>query len=238
MGDRFEVPGVLRDAIAVVQDEQGLQASKALAHARAYFVGHGGGRPYAGAAFETIGHSWRLDATVNTITPSDLLALGCLSTPLKKYTAADLLEPSFQAQASALLARIPADAAIADDHAAILLADKSPASELYRLIRTVSGMGKTRTSKLLARKRPGLIPIRDTNVEKALDASRSDDWWLPYHAMITTPKAATPFELAVRIHEMLGISAVVTPLRVIDAILWRSVESPDGEGQDAADVDE
>ena len=233
----FVVPGVLKEACGHYGDPKRLKATMAYKHAVAYFVGAQGNRRYAGADFETLGHSWREDAFVNTITPSDLLALGTLSTPLKKYTAADLLEPSFQAQVSALLAQIPADAQIDDKEAGAWLAEGYPASQLYELVRSISGMGKTRTSKLLARKRPGLLPIRDGNVEVALGASRSERWWEPYRLM-ATEGSPSPVAVAHRIHELAGLPGYVTPLRVLDAILWRSVESPDAAGVDEPDRDQ
>jgi len=237
MATAFEIPIVLKDAQAAFDDEKALKETRAYQHVVAYFVGDAAHRPYAGASFEILGHSWRDDATVNTITVADLLALGTLSTPLKKYTAAELLDDGFQARASSLLSQVPPDAQIDDDRAADWLADASPAAELYNLVRGVSGMGKTRTSKLLARKRPGLVPIRDWNVEEALGAHTSADWWLPFRAMATSgvPSAV---EVARKLHHLAGLSPVVMPLRVLDAILWRSVESPDGQGSDEPDADE
>lgn len=217
--------------------ERGVAHTEAGRHVAAYFLGVKGKRAYAGAAFETIGHPWRVPATVDAITPADLLALGCLSSPVKKYTAAHLLDDSFQAQASALLAQIPADASIADPGAAAALADKSPASQLYSLIRGIGGMGKVRTSKLMARKRPGLIPIRDANVEEILDATADETWWLPYHAMVTEGEA--PFiKQARRIHAALKLSALITPLRVVDVVLWRTIEQKHRGSSDTEDKPE
>lgn len=237
MSQGFQVPQVLREAYGHLDDAGALAATKAYEHAVAYFVGTAGNRRYAGADFEMLGHSWRDDAFVNTITPSDLLALGALSTPIKKYTAAELLGSEFQGKASELLAQIPVDAQIDDPEAAAWLADGSPASQLYGAVRSISGMGKTRTSKLLARKRPGLIPIRDGNVERALDALSTEEWWEPYRLM-AADGSPSPIAVARRIHELAGLPDVVTPLRVLDAILWRSVESPDAQGVDEPDRDE
>lgn len=231
-------PEVFKLSDADLADPDDLRSALAYRHAKAYFQGCDGHRPYAGAAFETTGHAWSEDRTLDVITPSDLLALGTLSTPLSKYTIQDLLAPEFQKTAGDLLARIDPDTSIVSDEGRALLGEGGDAWQLYSAIRSISGMGPTRTSKLLARKRPALIPIRDSFVEKALGATRDTQWWERMREYVSAPSPVgpSPWIIAERIHEVLGLPTLVTPLRVIDAVLWRSVESPDGAGVDTEDA--
>jgi len=229
-------PALLGD-LTDLDDVDALRSTPAYRHAHAYFVGSGDHPAYAGSHFERIGHPWWEDATANTFTPSDLLALGTLSTPLKKYTAARLLEPNVLERVTPLLREISLDSSIAEESASKALADDSPAAVLYNLVRNVGGMGKTRTSKLLARKRPGLVPIRDSNVEAAFGGSKLEAWWVPYRTMALAGEIP-PIDLASRVHQLLDLSPIYTPLRVLDAILWRSIESPGGDGVDSEDEDE
>ncbi|WP_144268304.1 DUF6308 family protein [Demequina sp. NBRC 110055] len=216
-------------------DETAFVASEFVEHLRAYFVGSESARRYAGAAFETLGHSWCDDRWINTIRPSVLLARGTFSTPLAKCASEHLLDERFQARATRLLSAIPPDADIRAD-GAVHLHDDVTAGELYRLIRAVSGMGPTRTSKLLARKGPGLVPIRDRNDESAFHASSARDWWRQYREMVVSGKPST-YTLAVTTHRLLDLSPLATPLRVVDAVLWRSEEVGSGRAQESADVD-
>jgi hypothetical protein len=54
----------------------------------------------------------------------------------------------------------------------------APLAEAYRLLRSIPGVGKVTASKLLACKRPNLVPIRDSVVEQVLGAG--DTWWRPW----------------------------------------------------------
>lgn len=75
-----------------------------------------------------------------------------------------------------LLQAIPTAVSIAEDRAeGLLVRKKCAARELYESIREFQGMGWARTSKLLAAKRPRLIPIRDSVVQRKLGASTM--WW-------------------------------------------------------------
>jgi len=213
----------LDEAIAVVTEPEQLSRTDAAQLAAQYFLG-AGGRAFSGAAFEHIGHPWSQPSTANLITPSDLLALGTLMVPLDHLAAVDLLTPEFQTRATALLEVIPLTSSIGDSNAPDLLSDDGAASQLYELIKTVDRMGKTRASKLLARKRPGLIPIRDENVEQALGAKSLHAWWKPFHQWANESRDAdghSYLDLAQAIHSVVGLGALVTPLRTLDAVLWR-----------------
>jgi hypothetical protein len=147
--------------------------------------------PYDGASFESYGENHP-----NRITADDLIAVTMLSIELGRISKS--LRPqhalAIEAQAaevSRLLEQLPHDRDLPDldvGEARRLLSwegpQPSPARELYELLRRGLGVptnpGRVTVYKLLARKRPRLLPIRDSLVELALAHQRPDPWWMPW----------------------------------------------------------
>ena len=109
-------------------------------------------------------------------TAADLYAAAALSAPIDPVEGIWILEDP---EVQTLLGDVPTDVSIADPGAAEVLADESTASRLYLRLREVRGIGPTRASKLLAVKRPALVPIRDSYVEAVLGAATERKWWAP-----------------------------------------------------------
>jgi hypothetical protein len=83
-------------------------------------------------------------------------------------------------------------------------------------------MGDTKTSKLLARKRPRLIPVQDKLVIKALghDPRKHGDFWSAMHRH-TQP--GHPSRLWAQLHairESSGVGEDISLLRVFDIVVW------------------
>jgi hypothetical protein len=87
-------------------------------------------------------------------------------------------------------------------------------SDLYDLVRRISGMGVVLTSKLLACKRPHFVPIRDSIVEGLL--GKPSEWWAPWQTTVADG-------------ELRNLIEKITPdnvppntsiLRRLDVILW------------------
>src|SRR3546814_19002073 len=75
-----------------------------------------------------------------------------------------------------------------------VIADTSPLSSTYNRLKTIDGIGYVRASKLLAAKRPALVPIRDRVVERFLNAGAA--CWAPYLGIVQDP------QLVVRVKEL------------------------------------
>lgn len=89
---------------------------------------------------------------------------------------------------------------------------------VWQALRAVKGMGPTRTSKLLAKKRPKLIPIYDSVVAKVLGLEDSTDHWLVMHALLRAEHGALH-----RMLQELGESAEgqgLSALRIFDILAW------------------
>jgi hypothetical protein len=76
-------------------------------------------------------------------------------------------------------------------------------------------MGRTKTSKLLARKRSGLIPIYDSVVAKALGIERSDNDWRLWQNFMSE-NGIGGFRYAANQAGALHLS----DLRVLDIVIW------------------
>jgi len=182
-----------------------------------YFGLGDSGEPYTGAHFETIGRRWDEPMFLDVITSEDLVAVSTLSLNVPASVSIDLLGPA-GARVTRLLRDIPADLDLVDADDAIL-SEESASSRLWTLLRTYDGMGPATTSKLIARKRLRLAPIFDSVVERELGLGGSLGHWAGMRAALRDEDRSL-HERARALHSSAGISSVVTPLRVVDIVIW------------------
>ena len=78
-------------------------------------------------------------------------------------------------------------------------------------------MGRTRVSKLMARKRPHLIPIEDSVVNRVIGTDAKDTWKEWWHALTTDPEPLT--SMAGTVRDAAKIPELST-LRALDIVLW------------------
>ena len=125
---------------------------------------------------------------------------------------------------------IPTDVAISDPAASALIGPAGPAVAAWHLLEDQYDMGWVTAGKLLARKRPHLIPVWDRVVRCGMGYPPPKAVWPWFHERLSAEDGAlTRALLAVR--ESAGVSASVTPLRKLDVIIWmrhRSDHQTDG----------
>ena len=199
------------------------------------------GYVYSGAAFDTYacaavsrqpcaGHA-ELAAVVNAVTDSDLIALSLLGIRVTGYQALSITV-RLPGKVSGLLAEIPPQARIEGEDASVLLARGGPAWQLWKLLRDVMDrrtgrrLGPVAAGKLLARKRPDLIPISDSYTSKAfsrpapaLDVS----WWDAVRSAALDPRrSATGMTLWEYLADLRAPAGVphLPILRVLDILGW------------------
>jgi hypothetical protein len=173
----------------------------------AYFGPDGG---FAGDLFDTLGEN-----DPYRITEDDLLAVTLLGVRFGRSAMRYLLE-EVPEQISSELRHIDPTARIWDDTEAILA---GPATKLWHLVwrkDNADGIAATITGKLLARKRPHLIPIIDSKVELLLQlkATDADSWLSIRDAMTNADRRARLAALQPR-----GVRQV-SVLRLLDVMLW------------------
>ncbi|WP_220794317.1 DUF6308 family protein [Nocardioides pelophilus] len=90
------------------------------------------------------------------------------------------------------------------------------ANHLWNLVGGIVGVGPTRTSKLLARKRPALVPIEDSVIRDAL--LLHDETWRPLaEALQDTRLRRQIVQLRPR-----NVSKAISTLRLLDVAVWMS----------------
>jgi hypothetical protein len=185
-----------------------LDRSYALELLGEYFSRDAEGYVYSGAAFDTYPHATAAEppgtrrasmaAPANAITDTDLVALSLLGIRVTGYQALSITGP-LAGTIGDLLACIPSEARIEDDDADLLLAPAGPAWKLWELLRDVtdrrtgSRLGPVAAGKLLARKRPDLIPISDSHTSKTFSRKAPGEdaaWWDDVRSAALDPRRA------------------------------------------------
>ncbi|MEJ2866382.1 DUF6308 family protein [Actinomycetospora sp. OC33-EN08] len=184
---------------------------------RAYFAGTDGIPAYSGSRFESFG-----DNPWNRIVVDDLVAVSMLSVRVPGQAALRFLERSAGA-ISALLVQIPTDLDLYEESAAEHVAAGSAADQLWTLLRTSSqrhdgvGTGLVTTSKLLARKRPRLLPVWDGVVAGQLGLAKPRTHWEDVHRWLADDRRV---EILRSLEAEGHVPAHVSLLRVLDVVLW------------------
>jgi hypothetical protein len=178
---------------------------------------------YSGAHFERIGRGGDREDIANQFTAGDLLAVTMLSVRIVGYHALEILQ--YQAgKLNDLLSQIPHDVALQDPKAADHIAKGGPAWRLWDAIcdieprRESNRIGPVAAGKLLARKRPLLLPVYDSRVKRVLSRPRTDNqWWHDLHdQLINDPGLVQELE-SVRKRAGAGDMSL---LRVFDVMCW------------------
>ncbi|AGB21676.1 hypothetical protein Mycsm_01259 [Mycobacterium sp. JS623] len=196
------------------------QTDEAVDLLRRYYATFDGGKPrYTGSRFEAFA---ALNNEPDVLGPADFVAVSMLSVNVPPQAAIRLVGPDAN-QVTMLLKQIPADCDIVDADPESLGAD-SAAGQLWDLLRGAKdGVGRTTTSKLMAVKRPRLFPIWDSFVEQATGLGTSDYWRHFQTVLVAEDRAVWNWLNQLR-SEVSDVPAEVSPLRILDVLLWMSVE--------------
>jgi len=186
---------------------------------------------YSGAYFERLGGGGDRPEVAYQLTAEDLLAVSMLSVPVVRYYALHVLDYRGR-EISALLSQIPPGVALADDEADGLIAEGGPAWELWQLLHDIkprpqdrNRLGTVAAGKLLARKRPHLIPVYDSHVEEVLGRARTHGtWWHDLRCQLTHDQALVHELEAVR--TLAGVGQL-SLLRTFDVMCWMFAGSPE-----------
>lgn len=217
----IDIPGELRDEEYATRLVKRYLATDSAGRAR-----------YSGADFERLGGGGDRPETAFTFTAEDLLAVSMLSVRIDGYHALHVLH--YQArELNGLLAAIPPDVTLTDPQAAGLIAEDGPAQALWQAICDIHSRpeydrtGPVAAGKLLARKRPHLIPVYDSRVKKVLSRPRIDrSWWHDLRAQLIKDHELVSQLKSVRGGANAGHMSL---LRVFDVMCWMfSWEDEDG----------
>lgn len=189
---------------------------RAIAILRKYYGTLAAGGGFTGSAFDTFDPSGTRAASANTFTSDDLVSVTLLSVTVPPRATLELLVRK-RRQFEVLLEAVGPDREFAEEPS-VSKEDFAPAWELWRALEALPGVGATITSKLMARKRPRLIPIFDS----IIDAHALGDTgihWRPLHSTLRRDDGAIHKRLT-RIRDGAGIDQSVSALRVFDVLTW------------------
>ena len=146
-----------------------------------------------------------------------------LSVRIEGYHALEIL--NYQAgKLNGLLAQIPIDVDLQDPGAAAHIAKGGPAWRLWAAICDIeprperNRIGPVAAGKLLARKRPRLLPVYDSRIKKVLSRPRTDNqWWHDLHDQLINDLGLVQ-ELE-KVRNRAGAD-LMSLLRVFDVMCW------------------
>lgn len=172
---------------------------------------------FAADSFNTMGDNDPFD-----LTESDLLAVSLLDTPLPPKAVRGLLGSDRGTFAHALH-EIGPDLDLWDPHSD---QPRAAAATLWSWLHQYRGVGDTRAGKLLARKRPRLIPIVDSVVAEALPARHMHYWDDLATALRQHPHLVEHID-ALR---PARLTRIVSTLRLLDVAIWMTTrENPSSD---------
>lgn len=161
--------------------------------------------PFAATTFDTLPDNDRI-----RFTTTDLLAVTLLDVALPPSSVRSLLE-SDAGKFNGLLAAVPGDVDLWD----VSDEDLAHAEALYWALRKLPKVGLTRASKLMARKRPRLIPVVDSVIIEALHLG--DDSWIALRACLSDPAVRDSVEAS---RPDNAPAESISTLRLLDAAVW------------------
>lgn len=201
-----------------------------------YFRRDTTGYVYSGAMFDTYPADPASGITAppsppDEITDSDLIALSMLGIRVTGYEAL-IITQDRRKEIETLLASIPPDAHIEQEASGRLLAPEGYAWKLWELLRETKDrtkearFGAVAAGKLLARKRPHLIPIEDSQIAavfRRTTPDRDKRWWDDVHSAALDPSPAangtTLWCYLARLRDQASQDHLPV-LRVLDIIGW------------------
>ncbi|MFE2159949.1 DUF6308 family protein [Streptomyces lydicus] len=175
-----------------------------------------GGMPFTGSRFEHLAGGGDRPEVADRITAEDLIAVQTLSVTVPVPVALDILEGRLGTRLSGLLHAIPSDIDMVDAEEDAV-ADGSPADQAWSLLCEQYGVNWVIAGKVMARKRPRLLPVYDRIVRCAV--GRPPSFWLALHAALSEDDAALHRRL-LELRQAAGLPETVSALRVCDVAVW------------------
>jgi len=166
-------------------------------------------RGFAGTTFDTVGEN-----PPGAFTRDDLLALSCLGEHVPPATLRWVMSREGQLDLSRLLVGIPVEVSLGADGDELAF-EAAGVAWTFLSGGDHAGVGEVIAGKLLARKRPRLVPIIDRVVRRVVDAPAFGYWDVFREFMRLGPNLLRIDELR-RGADAEGVS----DLRILDAAVW------------------
>lgn len=198
----------LHDIMAMLDEQRSVD------DVRRYFANHP--KPFTGSQFEALGGG-AIAVHRDAVTAEDLIAVQLLEVRVPPAVALDLLQGDLGQRISDELRKMPVSVDLADERARPYVRDCGPADRAWHLLTARSGVNKAIAGKLLARKRPRLIPVYDSVLACALRGRRG--FWLWLHEQLRADNCRLAYGLR-ELRVTADVPAHVSDIRVFDIVFW------------------
>lgn len=171
---------------------------------------------YTGGRFERFAGGGDRDEIADLITTDDIVAVSLLGVRIPGRPALAILDDR-RADLSAILSEIPMEVDLwkVPEEA---VGPESAAMRLWSELIDLPGISWVTAGKLLARKRPRLIPVYDRVVKSALHRNDGEGWWQPLRSVLV--ENAEIVEALERLRTQASLGHDVSLLRVLDVCIW------------------
>jgi hypothetical protein len=191
--------------------------TQAVTYLQEYFAPVIGSSGYTGSRFERLGGGGDRPAVAQEFTSEDLVAVTLLSVEVPGRAVLEILEHR-RSKLHELLRQIPTDLDLVEVDPASITTSWAP-WHLETELRSITGLGPTTVSKLIARKRPRLIPVFDSVVQDLVKPVGG--FWASLNGALRADGRALQNHL-IDLREESGIGQDISPLRVFDVVAWRT----------------
>ncbi|HEY5548773.1 MAG TPA: DUF6308 family protein [Coriobacteriia bacterium] len=192
------------------------EEQRATASLRGYLVSGA----FTGAFFEDLIDT----ASPDEITAKDIVAVTALGVDVPVRVSHWILSEDGRYEISALLRGVPAEATIWED---VDLSPDGNAWRLWDLISAHKGVASTITSKLLAAKRPHLLPIWDQYVVEGVRPQKRA-YWAGWHQALSGRDGECLRARCEELRALAGVPDRVSILRILDIAIWMRVNGHTG----------
>lgn len=207
--DGFHLPPILDPAHADI----------AIDALRRYFAINAGTPEFSGSRFERFAGGGDRPEAADEFTSDDLVAVTLLSVDVPGQAALRILgdhDPDYRNGLSTLLRQIPTDIELVDASDEVL----KTAEKLWSRIRQNHNVGRTKTSKLLARKRPHLLPVIDSVVTTAVGhVPGKHNFYRNLRAALNADNRRLHNHL-ITLRDEADVGSDISAIRVFDILAW------------------
>lgn len=184
---------------------------------------------YTGGEFERFAGGGDRPEIADRFTADDIVAVSLLSVRIPGRAALRLLVGQ-ACELNALLSEIPVELDLWEAPEQVVEPGSS-ADHLWRQLDGLPGVGWVTAGKLMARKRPRLIPVYDRVVKTALGRKNGDEWWRPLRTVLQENS-----DIVDRLQSLRNQAALddrVSLLRILDVCIWMRKEGSPEPAPDA-----
>ncbi|MCO8273773.1 DUF6308 family protein [Actinoplanes sp. TRM 88003] len=173
---------------------------------------------FTGRWFETLAGGGDRPDVRNRITADDLIAVQMLDVKVPPAACYELLEGQTSAGFGEILARIPVDVEMGTPGAEALVQPESDAAKAWQVLDDLAGIDYVIAGKIMARKRPTLLPVYDSWVY-CLFGYPQPPVWPKFQKRLAADGGALRAALA-DVRAAAEVVEQTSILRALDVVLW------------------